>query len=197
LAAGTSIVVLLAALLVFVLVREAGITDDARDRAAGEPVTTPTPDEPAVDEDNGGEEPDPIAVPTPDTTGRDFDRIFGEIAAFRDWLFANPNPDLLSTVFHVECDCYEPTFDALTYFQQEELRTDDDGTIIHAVEVAEEFETVVRLRIQMQRTPQVVVDRRGSVVEETDGTGIIEYSVSLVRQGERWLVMTITAIGTE
>lgn len=185
--AGVTLVLIIAAALIFVIVRNAGEVDEPTTAGTSapaeeeEPAPEPTPE---ADEE-------PLAVPTPDTTGRDFDHIFREIVAFRDWLFANPDPELVDVIYHPECECNDEVVEALAYLQDNSLHLDDEGTDVHDVETVDEFESLVQLRVELERTAQVVVDSDGNVVEETDGSDPRTYVVTLVKPGNRWYVRTI------
>ena len=136
-----------------------------------------------------------LAVPTPDTTGRDFDRIFREIVQFRDWIYAHPNPDLIDLIYMTDCPCSTEAKAELRELIRAGFHFDDEGFLVQSVEVSEDLWQVVRLRVVMQRTPQVLRDADGNVVDSSEGGAPVEFSVALVQPSAReWLVRTITTL---
>jgi hypothetical protein len=188
--AGVALVLVIAAVLILVIVRNAGQQVDEPTTAgttapAEQDESEPTPD-PAPEENE-----EPVAVPTPDTTGRDFDHIFREIVAFRDWLFANPDPELVGLIYHPDCECRENLRDQLQTLVDNGLRFSDEGFEVTTVEVIEDLESVVRIQTGLERTPQVLIDEAGRVVDESDGVAEQILNVILVRDSQRWRVMSL------
>jgi hypothetical protein len=182
----TGIVLLLAAAVLFVLIVPNG---GAREPRASDPSPTESPVSDGHGEDRG--DPTPLAVPTPDTTGRDFDRIFREISAFRDWLYENPDPDLVSFVFAEQCACYESARDQFEELRTSEMRFDSEPTTVHEVHVIEEGRSEVVLEVLLESGHQRLVDRSGEVLDSTSGTGPEWFEFGLSLRGDRWLVASI------
>jgi hypothetical protein len=98
-------------------------------------------------------------------------------------------------IFHRECDCYETTSAQLARFVEQGLRFDDDGFRVEQVEVLEDFPSLVGLHVILVRTPQVLVNEAGEVLETNDEETRLEINVALVQGPEdRWLVRTLTII---
>jgi hypothetical protein len=189
-------VLVIAAVLILVIVRNAGQQVDQPTTAgttapAEEDKSEPTPD-PTL-EDNE----EPVAVPTPDTTGRDFDHIFREINEFRNWLYRNPNPELLTLIYHPECECYQSARQTLEQLVERGLRFNHAGFEVESIEVAEEFESAARLRVAVERIEHQLLDDDGEIVNTVDDAGRAEFSFSLVREGARWRVRTVTQLSDD
>jgi hypothetical protein len=101
LALGVAIVLVLGAVLLYLLVRDmSGDAVDGQTAAISEPPPVQSPEPSPTNGSEEVEPVEPVEVPTPDTTGRDFEKIFHEIATFRDWLYQQPESSSASEVFH-------------------------------------------------------------------------------------------------
>jgi hypothetical protein len=185
------IVLLLAAAVLFVLIVPNG---GAREPRASDPSPTESPVSDGQEDGDRGD-PTPLAVPTPDTTGRDFDRIFREISAFRDWLFAHPDPELLHLIYHPDCDCYEETREVLEYLVEEDLRFVGETREIVSISVLDDAKEAATLNVATRSRPIEVLDSEGRTRERTDGGENVLTQFHLVLRDGAWLVRTATDAG--
>ncbi len=189
--AGAALVLVLAALLIWLLVRTSGSTGDPEPAAAGEPSDRT---EEVVDSTDEVEEEEPeLVVPTPDTSGRDFERIVHEINEFRNWLYQNPDPELLDIIYHPDCDCYEEARAVLERMARDGLRLDGPWIAIERIELVENFPAVARVEVSLTRHEVSVVDDSGQSVETLDRHEPALQSVSLVQAAAGgWVIRTIS-----
>lgn len=182
--AGAAIVIALAALLIWLFVR--GTESPETTTASGN-----EPEPSLVSTDEIDDEPEPVAVPTPDTTGRDFERIFNEINDFRNWLYQNPDPKLLGLIYHPDCECADHEHGLLSRMVDEAVHFDAPVFVVESVEQLEDFPTVVRLQVRLDRPDQRLVDAHGEVLEEMEGSGPATLNVALVGNSGRWRIRTL------
>ncbi|HEX2026757.1 MAG TPA: hypothetical protein VHF25_02025 [Nitriliruptorales bacterium] len=188
LAAGVGLAVALAVALVVVLLQ-----DRAQRTRAGNAVEPPPPG-PSVSPSPSPspEASQPVAVPTPDTTGRDFDHIVRELIAFRDWLFAHPDPELVSLIYHPECECHDAFREELEELLADGVRFDPEGTdtIVHRIEVLEDFPSLFRVDLTMQAPAQRLLNRDGEVVARHEGGSPQTFNMAFLLDGDRWRLRT-------
>lgn len=193
LVAGVLLVLLIAAALIFVVVSQA--RDVEQPTTAAEPTASaeaPSPDPEGSPQATPERQAEPVAVPTPDTTGRDFDHIFREINEFRDWLLANPNPDLVRLVYHPDCDCHTEMERRLSRFIEASARLVGDPSQVLSVQVVEEFESLVHLSVDV-RTPERELVSEGGTPIDVASEQQEEYEIILVRPTTRWVVREVRA----
>lgn len=195
LAAALGLIAVLAAALVAVLFR-ASQSSAERGPAA---VTSPSPTPSASVEVASVPERD---YPTPANTGEarseeDLERIFREIAAFRRWLYSNPDPELVSLIHHPTCTCHDTLTSQLRNLQRTGLRYDDAGTQIHEIVLdARPTDYLALLRVVTSHGVQRIVDQDGNLVEEGAGWEPHTEVITLARGDDgRWRIARGTVVG--
>lgn len=117
------------------------------------------------------------------------------IEAYRDWLFENPDPELVRFIYHPECGCTAPLEEALRVLQAdgEYVRINGSTSVEDASVVREEEGgRVVTLEYTAVTPPLQLMSTSGEEVERRDEPETRALRVSLVRDGSgRWLVTLI------
>lgn len=182
--AAVALIAVLAAALVFVLLRDRGADGAPSATVATSSATSDTATLSATPS-----QAQPVAVPTPDTTGNDFNRIIREQMAFFDWLHANPDPDLVRMIYHPQCACHSNAREAMSFYEENGLSLRNLSTTVHQVSISEQVDDrLAILRVDFERSGDAVVDETGAAVQDVEPTVRAEYDVTVIREGRRWLI---------
>lgn len=115
-----------------------------------------------------------------------------ELIEIYNWLWRNPEPELLNTAFTEESSTYDRILTRLMDLKQAGQFHDDPGFIVHSAEVDEWLvpDTVVILAVTVSWQPQVIRDSE-SVVEDSEGYEPWETRISLTNRLGTWRIVAI------
>lgn len=142
---------------------------------AAQPSPTPTVAESPSPEPT--EDPAPEAGgPPPELhlVGDDYEQLARSHVAFRNWLFRNPDPDLLDQIVHPECECYVEKELLASYVERDLHWTgDDQGIVVHEVKVIDDLaRNLIHLQVVLERpAPGELVDAAGNVHNRVEPRG--------------------------
>jgi len=124
--------------------------------------------------------------------GEDWDAIVRELFAYRDYLYANPQPELLANIYDKRCPCYAQELQRLRLLRQRGAHYEGKGSRVKKVEFfarASRDSRRVQLHVWSSTQAQAVVDKNGRVIERINPMPEARY-VYLLQLGNdrRWRI---------
>lgn len=192
--------------LVAVVVLATGCNDG---NAAGEAEQVDQPTPTPVEELTPSPEPTGAPTPTPPQAepppelqliGDDYEQVVRSHTAFRNWLFRNPDPDLVDEIAHPDCECYLEK-ELLASYVEGGLRWTGEGPgiVVHDVSVVDDqARNLVHLQVVFERPEGgELVDAEGTVHNSVEPREPWLEDVIFVREDPQspWLLRDFTDRG--
>ena len=119
-----------------------------------------------------------------------------ELIEIYNWLWRNPEPELLNTVFTTETQTFSRLSGRMAELKMDGQKHEDDGFVIYAAEVLEWSvkDVVVVLLIDAEWAPQVVIDGVGEEVEGNAGLERTSFRVSMSNRLGNWRIVAFDGL---
>ncbi len=132
------------------------------------------------------------------TSSDDFEEVITSILEYYDYLFENPQPELVGQIYSGGCDCYEVLVEKLEALRAEGRRFGQSTTRAVSVEVSEvdEEEGLAWVYVQKELGPRSLIDNStGEVLDADDGAGVERLDrYVLLRERGRWVVRLLNEV---
>jgi hypothetical protein len=137
------------------------------------------------------------SVPPPPlvNTGRDFDAVYRSLDAYTHWLYAHmPDPDLVVEVAATGTRLSATYGDEVSQLRTSGIRMYDVNSRIRSIEVVDEHEDLVALRVSYDRDRRVLIDSTGWVVDDEALPPVVADALLAADSDDRWRLAALNAV---
>lgn len=119
-----------------------------------------------------------------------------ELIEIYNWLWRNPEPELLNTIFTTETQTFTRLESRMTELKANGHRHDDSGFVLYGAEIHEwdVEDVVVTLMIDAEWAPQSVVDEAKVEVEGNAGLERTEFRIALSNRLGTWRIVAFDGL---